>query len=102
VQLQKLNILKRGIRKANKAPCLVKGFRLIDKVLFENLECFVFDRCKSGYFDLRLLDGTRIHASANYKKLKLLERANTLLIERREKGDSSPLTLSLRSGSILA
>ncbi len=40
-------------------------------------------------FFLKLLDGTKIHASANFKKLKLLEQANTLLIERR-KGDSSP------------
>ena len=89
-QLHKFNVPKGGIRKANKAPYLVKGFRLFDRVLFENQACFVFGRRKSGYFDLRLLDGTKIHASANYKKLKLLERANTLLIERREKGDSSP------------
>jgi hypothetical protein len=43
----------------------------------------------SGYFDLRKLDGTKIHASANYKKLKLLEKPKTLLYERRE-GNSSP------------
>ncbi|OQP16623.1 hypothetical protein B1693_07295 [Geobacillus zalihae] len=43
----------------------------------------------SGYFDLRLLDGTKVHASASWKKLKRVEHASTLLIERR-KGDSSP------------
>jgi len=88
-QLYKSNTLKGGIRKRNKAPYLVKGFRLFDKVNYQDQTCFIFGRRQSGYFDLRLLDGTKIHASANFKKLKLLEQANTLLIERR-KGDSSP------------
>lgn len=88
-QLYKSNTLKGGIRKRNKAPYLVKGFRLFDKVNYQDQTCFIFGRRQSGYFDLRLLDGTKIHASANFKKLKLLEQANTLLIERR-KSDSSP------------
>ncbi|MGC8590452.1 MAG: hypothetical protein ACP5LY_07620, partial [Athalassotoga sp.] len=37
----------------------------------------------SGYFDLRKLDGSKIHASANWKNLKKLESAKTLLIERK-------------------
>lgn len=88
-QLYKSNTLKGGIGKRNKAPYLVKGFRLFDKVNYQDQTCFIFGRRQRGYFDLRLLDGTKIHASANFKKLKLLEQANTLLIERR-KGDSSP------------
>jgi len=88
-QLYKSNTLKGGIRKRNKAPYLVKGFRLFDKVNYQDQTCFIFGRRQSGYFDLRLLDGTKIHSSANFKKLKLLEQANTLLIERR-KSDSSP------------
>ncbi|ERI07889.1 hypothetical protein HMPREF0083_04033 [Aneurinibacillus aneurinilyticus ATCC 12856] len=47
-----------------------------------------FSRRSSGYFDIRKLDGTKIHASASYKKLTRIEYACTLLIER-EKGDSS-------------
>src|SRR5659263_167795 len=43
-------------------------------------ECFVFGRRKTGYFELRKLDGTKIHASAKIKDLTLLETANTLLI----------------------
>jgi len=39
--------------------------------------------------DLRLLDGTEVHASADVKKLRLLERAKSLLVEGR-KGDPSP------------
>jgi len=43
-QLHKTNTLKGGVRKSNKAPYLVKGYRLFDKVLFDNRECFIFGR----------------------------------------------------------
>ncbi len=88
-QLHKATISKGGKRKSNKAVRFVKGFQLFDKVLYEGQECFIFGRRSSGYFDIRLLDGTKIHASASYKKLRRVEYANTLLVERR-KGDSSP------------
>lgn len=88
-QLHKTTILKGGKRKSNKAPRFVKGFQLFDKVVYEGKECFIFGRRSSGYFDLRLLYGTKVHASASWKKLKRVEYASTLLIERRE-GDSSP------------
>jgi hypothetical protein len=88
-QLHKATILKGGKRKSNKAPRFVKGFQLFDKVVYEGKECFIFGRRSSGYFDLRLLYGTKVHASASWKKLKRVEYASTLLIERRE-GDSSP------------
>ncbi len=100
-QLHKATISKGGKRKSNKAVRFVKGFQLFDKVLYEGQECFIFGRRSSGYFDIRLLDGTKIHASASYKKLRRVEYANTLLVERR-KGDSSLLTLSFRSGGPLA
>ena len=67
----------------NTAPRLVKGFQRYDKVSFQGQECFVFGRRSTGCFDLRLLDGTKIHASANAKRIKRLERANTFLVERR-------------------
>lgn len=82
-QIHKANILRGGVRKLNQAPFEVKGFRLFDKVLFDKKECFVFGRRSSGYFDLRTLDGTRIHASANCKKLKLLQRSTRMLTEKR-------------------
>ena len=80
--LHKANLLKGGIRKANKAPYVVHGFRLFDKVLYDHQECFVFGRRSSGYFDVRMLNGTKVHASANCNKLRLLEMANGLLTER--------------------
>lgn len=67
----------------NTAPRFIKGFQRYDKVMFQGKECFVFGRRSTGYFDLRLLDGTKVHSSANANNLKRLERANTFLVERR-------------------
>ncbi|MDO5392547.1 MAG: RNA-guided endonuclease IscB [Eubacteriales bacterium] len=82
-QIHKTNS-KKGIRKRNQSDYLVKGFRIFDKVSYEGKECFIYGRRSSGYFDLRTLDGTHIHKSASYKKLKLLETRNSFLIERRK------------------
>lgn len=78
-QIHKANILKGGKKKLNQAPYSVQGFRLFDKVKFENKECFIFGRRSSGYFDLRKLDGEVIHRSASFKKIKLLEIRESLL-----------------------
>lgn len=82
-QLHKATIRKGGKRQRNIAARLVQGFRLFDCVRYQAKTCFVFGRRSSGYFDLRALDGTRIHASASYKKLTLIQKATALLIERR-------------------
>ncbi|MBT9164608.1 MAG: hypothetical protein DDT23_00610 [candidate division WS2 bacterium] len=67
----------------NTAPRLVRGFQRYDKVMWKGMECFIFGRRTTGYFDLRQLNGTKVHSSACYKQPSLLERAKTLLIERR-------------------
>ncbi|MBA7465428.1 hypothetical protein ES707_00590 [subsurface metagenome] len=67
----------------NTAERLICGFQRFDKVMWKGVECFIFGRRKTGYFDIRKLDATKIHASAKAKELSLLERAKTLLIERR-------------------
>jgi len=82
-QIHKANLIKGGKQKLNQAPYEVKNFRLFDKVKYNKQECFIFGRRSSGYFDLRLLDGTVIHRSASYKKLILKEKQKTILIERR-------------------
>ena len=64
----------------NTATRIIHGFQRYDKVLWNKIEGFVFGRRKTGYFELRKLDGTKIHASAKIKDLTLLETANTLLI----------------------
>lgn len=82
-QIHKTKILMGNRRKLNQAPYIVKGFRLFDKVKYNNQECFIFGRRTSGYFDLRLLDGTKIHSSVLYKKLRLIQKTSNILIERR-------------------
>ena len=82
-QIHKGKILKGGRKKNNQAPYLVHGFRLFDKVEYQNQECFIFGRRSSGYFDLRTLDGSKIHNSASVKQLRLLEKSKSLLCERR-------------------
>lgn len=82
-QIHKATIGKGGYRKLNQSPYIVKGFRLFDKVKYKNKEAFIFGRRATGYFDIRLLDGTKISNSINCKKLKLLEKRKTVLIERR-------------------
>ena len=83
-KIHKTKTLRGGVKKLNQAPYLVKGFRLFDKVLYEGTKCFVFGRRSRGYFDLRTLDGTRIHPCAKYDKLKLLSRPKGFLIETRK------------------
>ena len=84
-QVRKCNRkLYKGIRShiKNTAPRFVHGFQRYDKVSYQDMECFIAGRSVSGGFVLSLLDGSRVRAS--YKKLQLLESANTFLVERRE------------------
>lgn len=67
----------------NTAERIIHGFQRFDKVLWRGIECFVFGRRTTGYFDLRKADGTKIHSSVSHKQISLLERAKTLLIQRR-------------------
>ncbi len=82
-QLHKATIKHGGKRQRNTAPKYVRGFRLFDTVRYQGKVCFIFGRRSSGYFDLRTLDGTKIHTSASYKQLKQVQRASALLVERR-------------------
>lgn len=89
-QLHKAMTLKGGVRKANQAPRVVLGFRLFDKVRYQKQECFIWGRRSSGSFLLKKLDGTKVKDGVSYKKLTLLERETSYLIERRswnEKGN---------------
>ena len=83
-QIHKCTINKSGKRKLNQAPFLVNGFRLFDKVRYQNKEYFIFGRRSSGFFDVRDLQGNKLNkGSISYKKLKLLEKSKHYLIERR-------------------
>lgn len=79
-QLHKATILKGGIRKANQATKYVFGFRLYDKVRYNDIECFVWGRRNRGAFLLRHLDGEKVKDGASYRYLELLERSHGYLI----------------------
>lgn len=83
-QIHKAKILKGGIKKRNQAPYEVMGFRLYDKVSWNGTKCFIFGRRSTGRMDLRLLDGTKVNASVNYKNLSLLNKRGNYLVEQRK------------------
>jgi RRXRR protein/HNH endonuclease len=89
-QLHKATIRKGGQRQNNIASKEVYGFRLFDCVCYQGQVCFVFGRRSSGYFDLRTLDGSKIHAGASYKKLTLIQKAGACLVERRSGVPATP------------
>lgn len=83
-QIHKAKISKGNNRKLNQAPYIVKGFRLFDKIRYEGIKCFIFGRRSSGYFDIRKLNGEVIYRSASHKKIELISKRKSLLIERRK------------------
>lgn len=85
-QIHKMKISKCGVRKNNQAEYLVKGFRLFDKVKYNNKEYFIFGRRKSGQFEVRDLSGKKASKSGvNYKKLNLIETTKKYLTEIRRR-----------------
>ncbi len=70
----------------NTADRFIHGFQRFDKVLWKNIECFIFGRRRRGYFNLQRLDGTKVHTDARVKEIVLVESFNTLLIELIRRG----------------
>jgi len=86
-QIHKANILKGGVKKLNQAQFEVKGFRLFDKIQYQDKLYYIFGRRNSGFFDIRTLDGTKVNkGSVNCKTFRLIERRKSLLTERRMAG----------------
>ncbi len=67
----------------NTASRFISDFQKFDKVLFNGIECFIFGKRKTSYFDLRKLNNLKIHASAKAADCILLETVKTFLTERR-------------------
>ncbi|MGQ9856446.1 MAG: RNA-guided endonuclease IscB [Fervidobacterium sp.] len=65
------------------------GFRRFDKIEYEGKVGIVAGLRSSGYLVIRSLSGEKIHDSARYSKLKLLEKSKTLMFERREEALAS-------------
>lgn len=70
-QIHKMKILKGGRKKNNQAPFEVFGFRLFDKILYNNRIRFIYGRRKTGRFNIRDFDGKN-SKDVSYKKFKLL------------------------------
>ena len=82
-QIHKSNKRKGNKFIKNQAPYKVKGFRLFDKVSYQNKNYFIFGRRQSGYFDIRDLQGNKVkNGSISYRKLKFIEEAKYYLVER--------------------
>lgn len=97
-QLHKNTILKGGVRKRNQAPHVVKNFRLFDLVKYENSFYYVFGRRKSGFLDIRTLDGKKVNnGSVSYKRLKFVSTSKGMLVERKK-----AIPLADKSASFLA
>lgn len=97
-KMTKDKFLKGGIKKNNQLIGEVFGFALFDTVEYQKERYFVFAKRKSGFLDIRTLDGEKVNnGSISYKKLKRIKHNSTQLIERRRqflrtpKGDAVSL-----------
>lgn len=79
-QIHKCRINKGGMRKLNQTPKYMFGYQLFDRVLCLGQEAFVFGRRSSGGFDIRKLDGKKVNANINYRKLRHLEYRKPILV----------------------
>lgn len=71
---------KGGIKRLNQFPFEVFGFRLFDRVMFENSYYFIFGRRKTGSFNIRDIDG-KSQKNITYKKFKL-SRCKRFMIQK--------------------
>lgn len=69
-QIHKAKIMKGGKKKMNQAPFEVKGFRLFDRVIYDERVMFVVGRRISGRFVIRDIN-YKNKVELNYKKLRL-------------------------------
>lgn len=69
-QIHKAKILKGGKKKMNQSPFEVFGFRLFDRIVFNNQYYFIYGRRASGSFNIRDIDGKK-PKDISCKKLKL-------------------------------
>jgi len=79
-QLHKASILKGGMRKNNQATHEVAGFRLMDSVEYNGIDCFINGRRKSGQFSIIDIHGHIISNSVNCKRLTLKGHNNTVIM----------------------
>lgn len=82
-QIHKNNFLKGGRKKNNQLVGSIFGFELFDTVKYQNKQYFVFAKRKSGYLNIRDLNGEKVNnGSINYKKLMRVRHNSTRLTKR--------------------
>ena len=81
-QIHKFKIKKGGKRELNQTNYSIYGYRLFDKVVYDNKECFIFGRRLRGSFDIRTIDGETISPYVSYKRLQFRETRKTVLITK--------------------
>lgn len=79
-QIHKAKILKGGNKKINQSPFEVFGFRLFDRVMFNNQYYFIYGRRSSGQFNIRDINGKNPE-NFTYKKLRLC-RCKRFMIQK--------------------
>lgn len=83
-EMTKDKFIKGGIKKSNQLVGDVFGFGLFDTVEYQKKRYFVFGRRQRGDFDIRTLGGEKFNkGSISYKKLRLIQKNNNILTERR-------------------
>lgn len=75
-KVMKSNLLKGGRWKRNQAPREIKGFRLFDIVLYNNMPAYIHGRRSSGYFIVKDFEGNTLSNSVSYKSLELIRHNN--------------------------
>ena len=83
-QLHRATINKGGKRRNSQAPREVRGFRLMDSVVYAYRDCFLSGRRMTGSFSVSDITGKVLAGSVSYKKLTLKHHNNTYIMEEAE------------------
>lgn len=79
-QIHRSKILKGGKKKINQSPFEVFGFRLFDRIMFNNKYYFIYGRRASGNFNVRDISG-KDPRDISYKKMEL-RRCKRFMIQK--------------------
>ena len=78
-QIHKMKIQKGGKKKMNQSSFKVFGFRLFDKVMYQNDCYFIYGRRLSGYFNIRDINGKNAK-DVSCKKLRYISHGLNIIM----------------------
>lgn len=99
-KVMKSNMLKGGYWKHNQASREIKGYRLFDIVLYNNIPAYIHGRRSSGYFVVKDFEGHTLSNSTSYKSLGLVRHSGSFLIDAKKRNQGS-IPPPSKNGSIL-